>query len=85
MEKIFFEMNDKEKQLVHIGNMVDYAICILVEGLSGTGDFDISTDEVIQLQAAISEDLISAHGNIQKLLNSVQEQPINLKIKEDKQ
>lgn len=73
MSKNYFEMNDKEKQLKHIGEMIDYAICMFSEGLSGTGEYNIPTKEVIELQSDISDQLINAHSLIEKLLKAVEE------------
>lgn len=73
MSKNYFEMNDKEKQLKHIGEMIDYAICMFSEGLSGTGEYNIPTEEVIELQSNISDQLINTHSLIEKLLKAVEE------------
>ena len=73
MEKIYFEMNDKEKQLHHIGETIDYAICAFSEGLSGTGEYNIETEEVIELQGRIADQLLSVQTDIEKLLKAVEE------------
>ena len=71
MSKIYYEMNDKERQLHHIANDVDYAISVLAEGLSGSGEYNISTQEVINLQSEINNNLIKAHEGMIKLLRSI--------------
>lgn len=73
MSKIYFEMNDKEKQLRHIGDTIDYAICMFAEGLSGTGEYNIPTEEVIDLQSKIADNLISVQADMEKLLKAVEE------------
>lgn len=72
MDKIYFDMNDKEKQLQHIGDTLSYAICAFSEGLSGTGEYNINTKEVIELQSKIADKLISAQNDMITLLNAVQ-------------
>lgn len=74
MDKIYFEMNDKEKQLQHIGDTLSYAICMFSEGLSGTGEYNISTAEVIELQSRIADKLISAQNDMLLLLKAVKEE-----------
>lgn len=73
MSKIYFEMNEKERQLRHIGDSIDYAICTFSEGLSGTGEYSIPTDEVIELQNKISDQLLNVQVDMGKLLNAVEE------------
>lgn len=73
MRKIYFEMNDKEKQLRHIGDTIDYAICMFGEGLSGTGEYDIPNEEVRELQSRIADQLISVQSDMDKLLKAVEE------------
>mgnify|MGYP001350152322 CR=1 FL=1 len=73
MSKDYFEMNDKERQLHHIAYNVDYAISMISEGLSGTGEYDISTDKVRELQTRITDNLSNAYSDISKLLDAVEE------------
>jgi hypothetical protein len=74
MSKIYFEMNDKERQLRHIGDTIDYAICMFGEGLSGTGKYNIPNKDVIELQSKISDQLLCAMTDIEKLLKAVEEE-----------
>ena len=74
MSKIYFEMNDKERQLRHIGETIEYAACMFGEGLSGTGEYSIPTKEVIELQSKISDQLINVQALIEKLLKAVEEE-----------
>lgn len=74
MDKIYFEMNDKEKQLRHIGDGIDYAICMFSEGLSGTGVYNIPNKKVIALQSEISDQLINVRSQIDELLKAVEEE-----------
>jgi hypothetical protein len=74
MSKNYFEMNDKERQLRHIGETIDYAISMFSEGLSGTGEYNIPNKEVIELQSKISGQLIDAHASIEKLMKEVKEE-----------
>jgi hypothetical protein len=67
-------MNDKEKQLRHIGDTIEYAICMFGEGLSGTGEYSIPTKDVIELQSKISDQLIDVQTLIEKLLKAVEEE-----------
>lgn len=73
MSKIYYEMNDKERQLKHIGDNIDYAICMFGEGLNGTGDYDIPSEEVSELQGRITDNLLKAYDDINILLKSVEE------------
>lgn len=73
MSKLYFEMNDKEKQLHHIAGNLDYAISIFGEGLSGTGDFNLGVKEVNKLQRRIGDHLMKAHEDISLLLKAVEE------------
>lgn len=74
MSKIYFEMNDKERQLRHIGDTIEYAACMFGEGLSGTGEYNIPIKEVIELQSNISDQLINVQVLIEKLLKAVEEE-----------
>lgn len=73
MSKIYFEMNDKERQLKHIGDNIDYAICMFSEGLSGIGDYNISSKEVRELHNRITDNLLKAYDDIKILLKAVEE------------
>lgn len=73
MSKLYFEMNDKEKQLRHIGDNIDYAICMFSEGLSGTGEYSIPSEEVKELHNQITDNLLKAYDDINILLKSVEE------------
>lgn len=77
MSKIYFEMNDKERQLKHIGDSIDYAICMLSEGLSGTGEYNIPSEEVRKLQNRITDNLLKADEDINKLLKAAEEKEDN--------
>ena len=77
MSKIYFEMNDKERQLKHIGDSIDYAICMFGEGLSGTGEYNIPSEEVKKLQDRITDNLLKADEDINKLLKAVEEKEEN--------
>lgn len=73
MSKIYFEMNDKERQLKHIGENIDYAICMFSEGLSGTGEYSIPSEEVKELHNQITDNLLKAYDDINILLKAVEE------------
>lgn len=73
MSKIYFEMNDKERQLNHIADNLDYAICMFGEGLSGTGQYNMSTEEIIELQHRIGDHLMAAYQDVYTLLKSTRE------------
>ena len=77
MSKIYFEMSDKERQLNLIANNIDYAICMVSEGLSGTGEYNIPSEEVKKLQNRITDNLLKADEDISKLLKSVEEKEEN--------
>ena len=66
-------MNDKERQLKHIGDNIDYAICMIGEGLSGAGDYNIPSEEARELQNRIADNLFKAYDDINILLRSVEE------------
>ena len=74
MSKIYFEMSDKERQLNLIANNIDYAICMLGEGLSGTGEYNIPSEEVKKLQNRITDNLLKVNEDISKLLKAVEEE-----------
>lgn len=74
MNKIYFEMNDKERQLHLMANNIAYAICMLGEGLSGTGEYNLPSEKVRELQANIVDDLNNAYSDIDKLLYAVEEE-----------
>ena len=73
MSRIYFEMSDKEKQLRHIGDNIDYAICMFSEGLSGTGEYSIPSEEVKELHNQITDNLLKAYDDINILLKAVEE------------
>lgn len=59
MGKTYFEMNDAEKQLTLIENNLDYATCVIAEGLQG--DYNgMELKEVRELQNNICKSLIEA-------------------------
>lgn len=70
MNKTFFEMSDMEKQLTLIDTNLDYAICMLSEGLNGEIP-GLSTQERVDLQDSICAHLLCASEDIAKLLKSV--------------
>lgn len=73
MKKSYFEMNDKEKQYHLLCEILDYAICVTSEGICGTGEYSISTSEVIELQEEISGHLHEALSGVNRLRRSVEE------------
>lgn len=73
MSKIYFEMSDKERQLRHIEDNLDYAICMFSEGLSGTGEYNIPSEEVKELHNQITDNLLKAYDDINILLKAVEE------------
>lgn len=77
MSKVYFEMNDKERQLKHIGDNIDYAVCMFSEGLSGTGEYNIPSEEVKELHNQITDNLLKAYDDINILLKSVEEKEEN--------
>jgi hypothetical protein len=73
MSKIYFEMNGKEKQLNHIADNLDYAICMFGEGLRGTGEYNISNKQVYELEKRIGCHLLEAYKDVMSLLKAVEE------------
>ena len=73
MSKLYFEMNDKEKQLNLIAGNLDYAYCVFSEGLSGTGKFNLENEEVRKLQNRIGDHVMKAYEDINTLLKAVEE------------
>lgn len=82
MSKLYFEMNDKEKQLNHIGENLDYATCMFGEGLSGAGRYNMSSEKVREIQNRITDHLMAARGDINLLLKSTEEFEDNLEEEE---
>lgn len=74
MSKLYFEMNDKEKQLNHIGESLDYATCMISEGLGGTGDYNLEVEEVNEVQSRTAEHLMSAREGIDILIKSLNDE-----------
>lgn len=66
-------MNDKERQLKHIGDNIDYAICMFSEDLSGTRGYNIPSEEVKELRNHITDNLLMAYADIGTLLKAVEE------------
>jgi len=83
MNKIYFEMNDKEKELHHIATNLDYAICVFGEGLSGTGKFNLKNTEINKLQNRIGDHLMKAYEDITLLLKATEEKEIYLPFEEE--
>lgn len=73
MSKMYFEMNDKERQLNLIANNLDYAISVLGEGLDGTGEYNLEVNEVNEVQNRIQEHLIKAYEDVELLIKSTKE------------
>ena len=74
MDKIYFEMTEAEKQYNHIMENIDYAICVISEGIGGIHELEVS--EVIDLQAEITDQLIKAQSGLKKLLDSVEKSEV---------
>jgi len=69
MSKIYFEMNEAERQLTHILDGLDYATCLIAEGIQGEYK-GVSTSEMIDLQDAACAHLLSASECICKMLDA---------------
>lgn len=72
MDKTYFEMNEAEKQLSLINNIVDYAICMFSEGLPVYKDKE-TTRRIIYLQNSIVRSLLDVSVDISELMELIKE------------
>ncbi len=73
MSKIYFEMREAERQLHLINNNLDYAACVLSEGLPGPeSQFNGITEDMLRgLTENITNHLTMALSGVNLLLESV--------------
>lgn len=73
MSKIYHEMSEAERQLHLISNNLDYAVCVLSEGLPGPeNQFNgITKDMYGELISNITNHLLMALSGVNLLLESV--------------